>query len=339
MIVIRPITLNDTDAFIELAFEAGIGMTSMPKNPEILAKHVKAADDAFHTDVRTPGNEIYLFVLEDLETGIIGGTCGILARTGQRTPLYFYKIEKEEHLTKGAPQTQLSLLRPVHYYNAPTEICSLYLSPEFRREGSGRLLSLSRFLFMAAFPHRFDPIVFAEMRGFIDKNNFSPYWEGIGKHFCHIDFATLMHLRDTESIDIASILPNHPIYIPLLPKSVQESIGKIHIDTQPALNMLIQEGFYLTEEIDVCDGGPKIEAEIKELRTVKHSCLDIVAEIEEQPSSSDQRYMLCNNRLDFRACFATLQSKGREGQSITQQVAEALQLDRGSTLRYVNAKG
>jgi arginine N-succinyltransferase len=334
MIVIRPITQQDAEAFIQIAFEAGIGMTSMPKNRDVLLERVANSGSSFKKQLKQPGDESYLFVLEDINTGAIGGTSGIVAKTGLKNPLYFYRIETIQQDGPIYPRAiDIPLMKVVHYYNAPSEICSLYLSPQFRQEGLGRLLSLARFLFIAEFPERFDQTIFAEMRGYIEKDLSSPFWEGIGRHFIDIDFTSLMHMRDEETLDVSQILPAYPIYLSLLPKSVQEGIGKIHPATRPALNMLIQEGFYHTEDIDVFDGGPKIEAEIKDIRTIKSSKVDAVVEISSRPIEGP-RYILSNNRLDFRACYSSLQYKGAKGIAIPHATAEALKLQVGDSIRY-----
>lgn len=334
MIIVRPIKQSDAESFIQLAFTAGIGMTSMPKNREILLEKITASERAFSNDVTQPGAEEYLFVLEDLTTGEIGGTCGINAKTGCGQPKYFYQIEKEQQFSKvlSEPQ-QIMLMRPVCYRDAPSEICSLYLLPEYRKEGLGRLLSLSRFLFAACHLHRFDSTIYAEMRGFVDKAENCPFWDGVGRHFLDIDYDELMRLRDFGNFDPSEVLPEHPIYLSLLPTEVQDVIGKIHSNTWPAYNMLTQEGFYATNEIDVFDGGPKIEALLREVRAVKASHQDTIIEIHRSPIESS-RYIISNNRLNFRSCFSSL-SKGAKGISISADAAEALQLNVGDTIRYV----
>src|SRR5437870_1884708 len=135
MIIVRPIRNNDAEVFIKFAFTAGIGMTSMPKNREQLHKKIIDSEMSFSKDIQKPGNEEYLFVLEDLATGSIGGTCGINSKTGFVQPKYFYRIETEQNDSAilSAPQ-QIPVMNVVSYRDASSEICSLYLLPEFRRE-------------------------------------------------------------------------------------------------------------------------------------------------------------------------------------------------------------
>lgn len=339
MLVIRSISKKDAEAFIELAFEAGMGLTSLPKNREVLLQRIEDSERSFLKEIRLPDDENYLFVLEDTETKKLGGVCGITSQAGQSTPLYFYHIETTYQ--SGPLYTtpfKIPLMRMVRYYNAPTEICSLYLSPTFRHEGLGRLLSLSRFLFIACHRERFDKIIFAEMRGYHNKSLISPFWEGIGKNFIDLEFKTLMHLRDEGSLDISQVLPTNPIYISLLPKNIQDSIGKIHPNTLPALNMLIQEGFYHTDEIDVFDGGPKIEAETDQIRTIKESILAKIKGISEV-CDKGPHYIICNNCLDFRACLGFLQIDSLNEVFISSEVAQALKLQIGDLIRYAAPKG
>ena len=333
MYVLRAIKEQDLEAFVKLALQAGIGMTSIPKNREILLHKVRHAVQSYRKTVELPGDENYLFLLEELKTGKIIGSSGIEAKTGTVKPLTFYRQEKQEiPALLSTSQKTVSLLRVVHYYNAPSEICSLYLSPKFRREGLGKLLSLGRFHFMASHRHRFDQMLFAEMRGYINAENISPFWEGIGRHFLDIRFETLMHIRDEDTVDLSRILPAHPIYIPLLPQHVQKSIAQVHPATLNALNMLIQEGFKLTDEIDLFDGGPKIEAEVSEIRTVKTSKLAAVADIVEKMEASS--FIVSNDCLDFRACYGNIRELAPQEIALNREAAEALHVSKGALVRY-----
>lgn len=335
MYVIRTITEKDAEDFVKIAFHAGIGMTSMPKNREVLLDLVANSIQAFNREIHSPGKERYLFLLENTDTGEIVGTCGIAAKTGLLRPLYFYRVETHYKNPSFIPTPQkIPIMRAVHYDRAPTEICSLFLLHKARVGGLGKLLSLSRFLFIAAHRSRFDKMVYAEMRGFIDSNNTSPFWEGIGKHFVNIKFEELMHIRDMESIDVSQALPAHPIYLDLLPKEVRDSIGRVHPATVPALQMLIQEGFSLTEEVDVFDGGPKIEAETSEIATIKHSKISKISEIVDQ-LSEEAHHLISNERLsEFRACLGTVKIKDDQSVVIDRETAHALQVEIGNFIRY-----
>jgi arginine N-succinyltransferase len=335
MIIIRPIREKDTEDFIDIAFAAGIGMTSMPKNRESLKKKVLESGKAF-SEIPPQDAVTYLFVLEDLETGKIEGTCGIIAKTGMQTPISFYRLEKNNvHKGIGTAVKSVPIFDIVHHHNYWSEICSLYLSPNYRHSGIGRLLSFSRFLFIAEFPKRFSTKIFAEMRGFVHEDNVSPFWQGIGSHFIDASFETIMALRDEGKFDLSLALPLHPIYMELLPHEVQEAIGKVHNETRAALQMLQQEGFTLSDEFDICDGGPKIEAVTKKIRSVRTSIKDKIVDFATDMPDAP-KYILSNNSLDFKACYSSLQHNKKGGVIIPHKVAKALKLNIGDTIRYVS---
>jgi len=336
MFIVRPIEKKDAEEFINIAFTAGIGMTSMPKNLKALKKKIqdslksfKNSESHFNRDAGT-----YLFVLEDLNTGEIGGTCGIIANTGHSSPLMFYRINhKEKHNAVGTKIKLTPFLEMITRKNHCSEICSLYLLKEFRHSGLGRLLSFSRFLFIAAFPERFKSKIFAEMRGYINDHGVSYFWDGIGQHFVDVSFKTVMDLRDKEILDLTQIPPLHPIYIELLPQIVQESLGKIHEKTKPAYEMLAEEGFKISEEFDIFDGGPKIEISTKKIRSIKTSIIAKIFEITNEALDTPA-YIISNNRIDFRACLSCLE-KNKNGIILPANIASALHVKIGDHIRYV----
>jgi arginine N-succinyltransferase len=337
MYVIRPIENKDIETFERMAFNACIGMTNMPRNRKLLEQKIQESLKAFSKHLDSPEDEKYQFVLENIQTGEIGGVSGIFSKTGVAEPEYFYRIENYHPASKtlNLPD-EIQILQPVIYKNGPSEICSLFLAPEFRKEGLGRLLSLSRFLFIAAFPTRFEPLMIAEMRGVADKNNNAPFWDGLGRNFLNMDFAGLMTLQEGGKHFIPEILPKYPVYVFLLSKETQDAIGKTHVNTRPALNMLIQEGFNITNEIDLFDAGPKISAHTSEIRTVKSSVLGIVKDVTSNIIESE-RYILSNESLDFRACFGSIDIHSDNQVSITSDAAKVLRIQAGDKIRFITA--
>lgn len=335
MIVVRPVRLNDLDALLNFA-KVAVGITNLPNNRSILESKILSSQKAFSQDIKKPDLEDYIFVLEDQENGKIGGTCGLRSRTGVCQQIHFYKLETlHPQSTLGLPLTQeMQILKPVSYPFGPSEVCALYLDPDFRREGLGRLLSLNRFLFIAANPHRFEESIIAEMRGVILINDVSPFWEGLGRHFLNIEFNSLMTLMEKGRDFIPEVLPKWPIYVSLLSKEAREVIGKTHMDSKPALNMLINEGFAITDEIDLFDGGPKIQAKTAEIRSIKESRLAKINDLSLEDISSDQ-FLLSNERIDYRACYGKIKKISDNQIILTKKVAAALKVEPGDSIRYV----
>lgn len=336
MFVIRPITSENAKVIERFMTSDLLGITSLPRSKHLLYQKLMTSITSFSKELTSPQNEQYYFVLENMQTGEIGGICGIESKTGVDHPIYSLKVEKvlAPETDLPVPRKQLILHLQVRD-NGPTEIGSLYILPSFRKEGLGRLLSLSRFLFMASFPERFDTKVVAEMRGFID-NKKCPFWEGLGRHFVDMEFEELMNMLDEIKESIPLIAPKYPVYVSLLNSEAQDAIGRVHQDTQPALNLLMQEGFTLTDEIDLFDAGPKIEADVAEVRTVKQSRLAWVHEVSQAPIESD-RYMIGNNRINHFACYGHISFIDENSVAITADVAQALGVGRDDQIRYVLA--
>lgn len=335
MLVIRPVTLKDLAGVEKCSVTAGPGLSHLPKSHNAIESKVYTAIQSFAKEVTKPESEEYLFVLADHKTGEIGGTCGIYSRTGTPVPFYAYRIEHAPPLPNGLPgPTENRILHVKCYQGGPSEICALYLLPEFRKEGLGKLLSLNRFLFMANHPHRFTHDIIANMRGVIDQHT-SVFWECVGRHFLNLPFEEVMALRAASEQFVPYILPQYPVFVTLLPAEVGPVIGATHPNTKPALNMLLHEGFQYIEEIDPFDGGPIISAEMHNIRSVKNSIVGHIEKISSAPLASG-KYIVSNTRIDFRACYSPLISTPDHLLTIPEDVAEALQVQMGDALRYIS---
>lgn len=330
MYIIRPIRKNDLDAYEHLAITSSPGMVNLPKNRRLLKIIIEESLASFQNEVKTPRDETYLFVLENTVTGEIGGTSAIMSRAGVKHPLLYFKIKQEPSASEP-----VSYLQPEIEQNGASEICGLFLKHDFRHTGLGRLLSLSRFMFIAAFRERFQKEIFAEMRGFCTAEHENPFWNGIGKHFLAIDYLSLLKLAETDHEKIKKAFPRFPIYISLLPDDVQETIGKIHPKTVPAMQMLKSEGFSEINEVDFFDGGPHVGAKTENIRTIKESALATM-EISENPLDTGTLCMLANELLDFRVCQAFVNiNSHRRSLTIDKNTAEKLLLRKGDSLRYL----
>jgi arginine N-succinyltransferase len=334
MIVIRPIQRKDQAVFAEFSFESLLGMTNLPRNREKLLAKIIRSETSFQEKIEQPGTEEYYFVLEDLTTGRIGGTCGILAQSTQSFT-HFYRIETMmTHAKHISVPKEIKILKVVPNSPHSSEVCALYLQPTFRHSGQGRLLSLGRFLFIAAQRQRFRKKIVAEMRGVIDQRQISPFWQGVGRHFCDLSFVELMAQIDLDHSFIPEILPQYPIYISLLPQETQEVIAKTHESTKPAYQMLLQENFSFNQEIDIFEGGPIMSATTSEIRSIVKSAL-VRIDLTKEPLIGETEFIIANERLDFRACFGKMQMISKTDALINEEVAHALLVDKGDLVRYV----
>lgn len=330
--IIRPIKKNDLDSFLKLADTASLGITTLPKNRELLEKKINDSENAFSKNIQEPGNEKYLFVLENLETSEILGTSSILAKTSLIRPTYAYKIKTVS--LKNNPH-EISYLKAEFHKNSPSELAGLYLHPNARKGGFGKLLSYSRFLFIGAHKTRFQTSFFAEIRGDITEKGICPFWEAIGRHFFDVDYQNLMQLIETDKSLIAEILPKYPIYLPLLPKEVQEAIGRAHEKSFVALKMLQKEGFEFKGNIDIFDGGPHVIAKTAKIQAIKKCKTAKLVGFFDDPEEEKKSYLISNNQIKFRAGFGSLKKISNETVFLEKKMAEALELKIGDQIRYL----
>ena len=344
MAVVRPIEPGDLEPLVRI-LEAGAtyGLTSLPPDREILCERIEESRHSFGWEAKKPRGESYLFVLEEEEGGAILGACGIVSKVGGFEPFYAYRVETSLHESRALKvRREVGVLHLVKEHSGPSGIGSLFLAPAHRGGGRGRLLSLSRFLFMAEFGDWFEPAVIAEMRGVVDGTGHAPFWEALGRHFFGIDFPLADYLSMKDKRFIGELMPPHPIYIDLLPREVQGILGEVHPETRPALEILQAEGFGPSGMVDIFDGGPIVRAARAEIRTVRESEKKTVAEAAEEEEGEEEKgeenspagFILSNARIDFRACLGTLEELPGGGVRIPQKAARALGVGPGDAVRY-----
>ena len=333
MLVIRPVRLKDLDRLVELAYQASFGLTSIPRGRKLLRKRILESMESFARASDRPRGELFVFVLEDIEQGLVLGTSCVVSKLGGFQPFYTYRIDTFLHQSKMLKvRKQIQTLNLVAEHDGPAEIGGLFLGSQYRKHGSGRLLSLFRFLFMAEHRRRFELIVLAEMRGVVDDEGRSPFWEALGSHFFDIDYPTADYLTQVDKKFIADLMPKCPIYVPLLPKSAQDVIGKVHERTKPALKLLEDEGFRYAEMVDIFEAGPVIFCKLNDIRIIKESRKSAVADITTETIESTP-LIITNTKEDFRACIGSIaESRGKV--RITKETAELLQVAVGDRVRF-----
>ncbi|MBD1558395.1 arginine N-succinyltransferase [Vibrio sp. S9_S30] len=337
MLVVRPITKQDYEALHTCAVESGHGFTSLPVNEELLTNRIAHSVYSFDkSDVKEPGDEGYLMVGMDSETGEVAGTTGIEASIGWDVPFYTYHISKVVHSSpKLGVNNVVKLLTFGNNYTGCSEICTLFLRPQYRKGLNGRLMSKCRFLMMAEHPHRFSKTVFAEMRGVSDEDGNSPFWKWLQEHFFSIEFTMADYLTGIGKKGfIADLMPKLPIYINLLSPEAQAVIGKVHDNTRPALRLLEQEGFSCRGYVDIFDAGPSVECDLRNIESVRRS---FRAKVSVQAHSSAQQYLMCNSSFEnFRAVAGTAAyDKASDTVLLAESIANALEVKDGEYVRLL----
>ena len=275
--------------------------------------------------------------MEDLAKGKLVGTSAIYAKVGGFEPFYSYEIKTSVHESKDlGVRKEVRALHLREDHDGPTEIGSLFLDPAYWGHGHGKLLSLSRFLFMAQFPERFEKEVIAELRGVVNKDGKSPLWSALGSHFFQIEFPKAETLTSESKKFIADLMPRHPIYIPLLPKDAQDAIGEVHRNTRPAKAMLIKEGFEYRGFVDVFDGGPSVHADVANIRVINENIHGSVADVTSSIEDG-QLKIVSNCSTEFRACLGSVHVE-KDKITIDEVTALRLKLKSGDQIRIVDLK-
>ena len=281
MEVVRAVRIDDVDALFELTRQADHGLTSLLIDRIRLHERVERSVFAFNRRSERPAGEPYVLVMEELSSSRLIGLSGVLAKTGGYEPLYAYRRVKSVRVCSqlGVEHTLESLhLQRIH--DGPSEIGSLFLLPEYRGKGRGRLLSLSRFALLAQRPQRFSDRVIAQMRGVSDSEGNSPFWEALGRKFYCCDFPLADAMSTISKTFIEQLNPEYPIYLPLLSAEARATIGSVHPETEPALALLKAEGFQETDLIDIFDGGPTVECAVSKLSAVQRCRPGTIAAVE-----------------------------------------------------------
>lgn len=336
MFIIRPIQQKDLDGLMELLEKSGHGLTSLPRDPDVLAKRIRVSERSFLHREEGPGGEDYLFVMEELFTGKIVGVCAIISKIGGFEPYYFYRLEKTHHESKLIHvKNDITSLHFHFIHNGPAEICSLYLHPDFRNSQNGRFLSLSRFLFIAENRKYFEDQVIAEMRGMVNDSGHSPFWDAVGENFFKIDFPTADYMSVKNKRFIEEMMPKYPIIANLLPEDAQYVIGKVHPNTEPAKRILEQEGFRFSGLVGIFEPGPVLIADVDNIRAIKESTVGKIEEISDKNFKSEV-YIMSRTTQPFRACLGNVVKLKTGGYKISGVAAAALKLRVGDKIRFVS---
>jgi len=331
--IVRPVRNADLPALIDLARSTGTGLTTLPANEERLAHRVGWAEKAFRGEAERADAD-YLFVLED-DDGKVVGISAVAGAVGLREPWYNYRVG----LTVSASQElnihrQVPTLFMANDLTGNSELCSLFLHADHRTGLNGRLLSKARLLFIAEFRELFGDKIIAEMRGMSDAAGRSPFWESLGRHFFKMEFSQADYLTGVgNKAFIAELMPKFPLYTCFLTEDARAVIGRVHPDTEPALNMLKAEGFSYQGYVDIFDAGPAIEAETAKIRAVRDSQKLVLAI--GTPGEDAVPFLIHNRKRDDCRIAAATARVAAGTLVVAPQTARRLQLSAGDQVRAV----
>ena len=255
-LLIRPAIPSDLSDFYELARLAGAGFTSLPANEAVLAERLRTSARAFAGEAGT-----LMLALEDrMQSRVVG--CAAVKPGGTPRPDFL-----NFRITDGG-----EALSPTDRYADMTEVGSLLLHPDYRSNGIGPFLARSRYLLIATDPARFGDRIFSELRGVVDEDDRSPFYDAVCAPHFGCSFAEADDLcAHGRQAEINALLPEDPIALAALTREALAAMGQPHRAGRRALDYLEEEGFLFDGVVDLLDGGPAVVAESRTIRTIRDS--------------------------------------------------------------------
>ncbi|RBP51592.1 arginine N-succinyltransferase [Arenicella xantha] len=335
MIIVRTARQDDIDGVLGLAEQAYPGMTTLPPDRSVLTAKLSNSIESIAQTIDKPGNQTYFLVMEDLESGAIVGTAAIIACLGSKDEFYSYKLNKVTHSCKELDKkVTFEMLNLSNHFEGFSEVATLYLDKRYRKNGNGKLLARTRYLFMAQFRERFPERVMADLRGYFDEQGNSPFWDAVGSHFFEMGFAEAdLYGAIHGNQFIADLMPKQPIYVNMLPAAAQAVIGQPNVVGKPAMQMLENEGFRWNGHVDIFDAAPSVDTKIDDIESVKHSELAEVIGISEY-DGDEQAVIATSDIASFTTAISRI-SVEKGGVRLPRATLKGLGIELGDSIRYL----
>ncbi len=337
--IIRASQPQDMQQIYEMAKSTGGGFTNLPPDRPALTAKLERSAAAFARDDDVLADDLFVFVLENIETGKVHGTCQIFAQIGLKWPFYSYRIGSLTQHSEELQRTfRADILNLSTDLEGASEVGGLFLHPNARSGGLGLLIARSRYLFIRNHRARFADNTLAELRGVIDEAGGSPFWDGVAGRFFGMSF------QDADEFNakygnqfIADLMPKHPVYIAMLTEQARAVIGTPHPSGRAAMRMLEGEGFSWEKYVDIFDGGPTMTVRTDTIRSVKEAVDVSISKVVDIAAVRDKgsKMLVTHGRLGaFKACYGwVLQQDGET--TINADCANALRIGVGDTVTMI----
>jgi arginine N-succinyltransferase len=308
--VLRAARPDDLDALERMARASAAGITTLPPDRAALEARLKRSTASFASADQPSGEELYVFVLEDTARSgsaaeRLVGTAAITAGAGFADRFYCYRNETLVHTSAALhARNRVHTLHLCHALTGATLLSSFFIEPAYEQTLAPQLLSRARLLFIAEFAERFSDHIASESPGLADSDGRCPFWDAVGRRFFDMDYPQVERLAMGRSkAFIAELLPQSPVYVPLLPEEAQWAIGQLNPVAEVPFAILMDEGFESETYVDVFDGGPIVDARRASLRTVAQSRA-APAEWDEPEPAGPWHLVASTRREGFRAVLA-----------------------------------
>ena len=263
---------------------------NLPNEIKALQEVIEKSENSFKGQIANPFEREYLFVVEDLISGLVIGTSQIISQHGTKDfPHIFYDVDEVEHYSKTVDKLfKHQVLRLGFNYDGPTEVGGLILDPEDRHspEKLGKQLSFIRFMFIGMHRSLFKEQILAELLPPLGPNGQSLLWEALGRRFTGLDYVDADYISRNNKEFIKSLFPPGQIYSAFFDEETKAVIGAVGHGSKAACRLLMQIGFAYQHRVDPFDGGPHFEAETENVLPVKQTRPCVLDILDEQASAN-----------------------------------------------------
>ena len=331
---IRAAVDDDLQHLYEMAKLTGGGFTNLPPDRRALTAKLERSHAAF---ARTDGpvqDELFVLILENIETKEVRGTCQIFTQVGQSYPFYSYRIGQLTQHSRELNRTfRADMLTLATDLEGASEVGGLFLHPGERAGGLGLLLARSRYLFIKMHRARFADRILAELRGVIDEAGGSPFWDGLAGRFFGRNFQDADQFNAINGHQfIADLMPKHPIYTAMLTETARAAIGLPHPSGRAAMRMLENEGFAFENYVDIFDGGPTMTARTDQVRSIADARDSNVVGI--GGDDGKDALVATGNLANFRAAFGKVRETD-DGVVLAEDCARSLSVGEADRVTHV----
>ncbi len=338
MFLVRPATLEDTSTLLKLA--KMVHFINLPADPEIIRGKIVRSRKSFAGEPDTPQEREFVFVLEDTDTGNVIGTSSVISSLSwPGRPHTYFQIRKREFYSTDLQTGQVHLtLKLETDETGPSEVGGLVVGPSYRghEQKLGMVLSLVRFHFIGRHREWFSDRIIAEMMGPLTQDSRNLFWESVGRRFINLSFTEADFFCQRSKEFITSLFPKEEIYVSLLPPIARNLIGKVGVETEPALRMLESIGFEYRGHIAPVDGGPDHAAQVTDIELVRTTSMTTVNKGSgEYPHTG---FVSVHRKADFRGVRTAYGSSG-DGISVPPDTAAILKIDVGDEVALTPLTG
>ncbi len=337
MFVVRESRPDDAPEILAVAKH--LDSVNLPYKREVIDKILKRSAESFDGSIPVIDRE-FTFVVEDSQAQTIVGTSMLYAQHGtHRSPHVYLDVLQDEHYSETLDTYLVhQTLRIGYNYNGPTEIGGLIVLPEFRghAESLGKLLSCSRFLYMAMNREIFRDTVLSELLPRLEEDGTSRLWKHFGKRFTGLTYHEADHLSKDNKEFIKSLFPQGKVYTSLFPPDVAAEIGEVGPQTKGVEKLLTKIGFHYASQIDPFDGGPHFKAATDTISLVAnaHRVPLVISDAPLDNSASTEKHLVALPHKGNQGFRCTWAPSGPEnsGLILPTEVATALGADDGDVV-------